>query len=466
MTRVILLIALALFMALSLTAQKITGDWYGEVGSGENKLQFVFHIAETEDGLSATMDIPSRSLIRIKTQETTFENSKLHIDGKNFGFEYKGTYNADSAALLGKFIEGVNEVPLNLNREELVAPKAKVRPQEPLKPYPYREEAVVFTNEKDEITLAGTLTLPMGNGKFPVAILITGSGPQNRDEEIFGHKPFLILADHLTRLGIAVLRYDDRGVNESTGNFADATTADFATDVESAIDYLKSRKDIDKKQIGLVGHSEGGIIAPMVAANSKDVDFIVLLAGTGVSGYETSRIQAITLRGFEVPDEEAFNTFITEALDIASTEKDVTLVREELTAFYNKSPFFNAMAGDGPQREQVLKGLVETRTNKWIRYFYNYNPADMLEKVKCPVLSINGTKDQQVVAGINQAGIRAALEKGRNKDFQVIAIEGMNHFFQEAKTGAMDEYADIEETFSPKALKIVSDWILKRVKLK
>jgi len=464
--RSIQLIIFAFLISFSLSAQKITGDWYGELGSGENRMQFVFHIEETEAGLSATMDIPRRNLKGIKTQKTTFENSELHIDGKNFGFEYKGTFNADSAALLGKFIEGVNEVPLNLNRDKLVAPKAKKRPQEPSKPYPYREEEVVFTNEKDEITLAGTLTLPMGNGKFPVAILITGSGPQNRDEEIFGHKPFLVLADHLTSLGIAVLRYDDRGVNQSTGNFAEATTADFATDVESAITYLKTRKDIDKKQIGLVGHSEGGIIAPIVAVNTKDVAFMVLLAGTGVSGYETSQIQATTLRGFSVPDEEAYNKFITDALDIASEDKDVALVREELTAFYNKSPFFNAMAGDGPQREQVLKGLVETRTNKWIRYFYNYNPADMLVKVKCPVLSINGTKDQQVVASVNQDGIRSALKKGKNKDFQVIALEGMNHFFQEAETGAMNEYADIEETFSPKALKIVSDWILERVKLK
>lgn len=464
MTRALILIALALFMALSLSAQNITGDWYGEMGSGKNKMQFVFHIAENETGLSATMDIPTRNLLGIKTQKTTFVNNQLHIDGKNFGFEYKAAFNEDSVVLVGKFLEGAAAVPLNLNRQRLEAPKAKVRSQEPMKPYPYKEEEVVFTNEKDQVTLAGTLTLPMGKGKFPTVILITGSGPQNRDEEIFGHKPFLVLADHLTKLGIAVLRYDDRGVNQSTGSFTEATTADFATDVESAIAYLKTRRDIDKKQIGLIGHSEGGIIAPLVAVISKDVDFMVLLAGTGVSGYETSRIQATTLRGFQVPDEEVFDEFITGALDIASADKDVAIVKEELTSFYDKSPFFNAIAGEGAQREQVLKGLVETRTTKWMRYFYNYNPADMLEKVKCPVLSINGTKDQQVVADVNQAGIKAALAKGKNKDYQVIALEGLNHFFQEAETGAMNEYDDIEETFSPKALKIVSDWILARVK--
>ncbi|MFT6872817.1 MAG: pimeloyl-ACP methyl ester carboxylesterase [Roseivirga sp.] len=462
--RSIQLIVLALLISFSLSAQKITGDWYGEVGSGESRMQFVFHITETEYGLSATMDIPTQSLKGIKTQKTTFENSKLHIDGKNFGFEYKGTFNADSAAVLGKFIEGVKEVPLNLNREKLEAPKAKVRPQEPVRPYPYQEENVTFENAKDNITLAGTLTLPNTGENHPIAILITGSGPQNRDQAVFGHKSFLVLADHLTRQGIAVLRYDDRGVNESTGSFSEATTADFATDVQSAIDYLKTRSDIDPTQIGLVGHSEGGIIAPMVAANSKDVAFMVILAGTGVSGFETNLIQAVTLRGFPVEDEEAYKAFITEALTIASADKDVDAVRKELTAFYDQSPFFEMMAGQSPQRDQILKGLVDARTTPWARYFVNYNPADMFALVECPVLSLNGTKDMQVVPDINQAGIKAALEKGKNKDFQVIALEGLNHMFQTAETGAMNEYDNIEETFSPKALQLISDWILERVK--
>ncbi len=459
------LIIFAFLISSHLSAQNVTGDWYGEVGRGNNKIQFIFHVTESSEGLETTMDIPRRNLKGIKTQKTTFENNQFHIDGRNFGFQYFGEYLADSAFLKGKFKEGVNEVPLNLTKEKAELLEAKKRPQEPSRPYPYRQEKVTFENAIDNITLAGTLTIPQGSGKFPVAILITGSGPQNRDEEIFGHKPFLVIADHLTKLGIAVLRFDDRGVNESTGNFTEATTADFATDVESAIGYLKTRPDIDKKQIGLVGHSEGGIIAPMVAVNTKDVAFMVLLAGTGVSGYETSLIQATTLRAFPVPDEDAYNKFITDALDIASADKDVALVREELTAFYDKSPFFNAMAGTGEQRDQVLKGLVETRTTKWIRYFYNYNPAEVLEQVKCPVLSLNGTKDLQVVADVNQAGIKAALEKGNNKDFQVIALEGLNHMFQTAETGAMNEYDDIEETFSPKALKIMSDWILARVKL-
>lgn len=460
------LIILAFLISSHLSAQNVTGDWYGEVGGGNNKIQFIFHVTEGSEGLMTTMDIPGRNLMGIKTQKTTFENNQFHIDGRNFGFEYFGEYQADSVLLKGKFKEGAAEIPLNLSKEKSVLIEAKKRPQEPIKPYPYREEAVSFKNEIDDVTLAGTLTIPQGAGKFPVVILITGSGPQNRDEEIFGHKPFLVIADHLTRLGIGVLRFDDRGVNESTGNFTEATTADFATDVESAMAYLKTRDDIDKSQIGLIGHSEGGIIAPIVAVNTKDVAFMVLLAGTGVSGYETSKIQATTLRGFPVPNEEVYNKFITDALDIASADKDVALVREELTAFYDESPFFNAMAGTGEQRDQVLKGLVETRTTKWIRYFYNYNPAKVLEKVKCPVLSLNGTKDLQVVAEPNQAGIKTALTKGKNKDFEVIAIEGFNHFFQEAETGAMSEYADIEETFSPKALKIVSDWILKRVILK
>ncbi|MBO3698263.1 S9 family peptidase [Roseivirga sp. E12] len=458
------LIIFAILIQFSLSAQKITGDWHGEIGGGKNKIQFIFHIANTDEGLAATMDIPARNLTGIKTQKTTFQDNQLHIDGKNFGFEYKGAFRKDSVNIEGHFIEGPNQVPLKLYPGPGDVVEKRVRPQEPTKPYPYKEEEVVFENTKDNVKLAGTLTIPMTGKKHPVAILITGSGPQNRDEEIFGHKPFLVLADHLTKLGIAVLRYDDRGVNESTGNFTEATSADFATDVESAIDYLKTRSDIDKKQIGLIGHSEGGIIAPMVAARSKDVDFMVLLAGTGVSGFETNLIQSVTLRKFPVPDEEAYKNFITDVLTISSADKDVKEVRQELTDYYNKSPFFEAMAGQSPQRDEILKGLVEARTTPWVRYFYHYNPADMIEKVKCPVLSINGTKDQQVVADVNQAGIRAALEKGKNKDYQVIALEGLNHFFQTAETGAMNEYDDIEETFSPEALTLVSDWILKRIK--
>ncbi|OEK05399.1 alpha/beta hydrolase family protein [Roseivirga misakiensis] len=464
MTRALILLALALMTAIGLSAQQITGDWYGELGSGEQKMQFIFHVNKSADGLQTTMDIPIRSLKGIKTQKTTFSNNQLHIDGKNFGFEYKGVYDSATKQMNGHMIEGPNQVPLNLQQEKIEIARKKARPQEPIKPYPYKAEEVKFYNEKDDVKLAGTLTLPSEGSKYPAVILITGSGPQNRDEEIFGHKPFLVLADHLTKLGIAVLRYDDRGVNESTGTFTEATTADFATDVESAIEYLKTRDDIDPNQIGLIGHSEGGIIAPLVASKSNDVNFIVLLAGTGVSGYETSRIQARTLRGGPVPDEEAFDKFITDALDIASAKGEVDQIQKELTAFYNNSPFFNAMAGESPQKEQIVKGLVEMRTTKWIRYFYHYNPADALEKVSCPVLSLNGTKDQQVLAEVNQRGIREALEKGGNQDFQVVALEGMNHFFQEAETGAMSEYDDIEETISPKALTMISSWILERVK--
>ena len=269
------LIIFAILISFSLAAQDVTGDWYGEVGNN-SKIQFIFHLSKGAEGLTATLDIPSQNLKGIKTKEVSFEDNQLYIDGKNLGFEYKGTFRPDSADIKGKFIEGPNAVLLVLSREKLKAIKAKVRPQEPVRPYHYQEENVTFENAKDNISLAGTLTLPNTGDVHPVAILITGSGPQNRDQAVFGHKSFWVLADHLTRQGITVLRYDDRGVNESTGSFSEATTADFATDVKSAIDYLKTRSDIDPTQIGLVGHSEGGIIAPMVAANSKDVGFMVM----------------------------------------------------------------------------------------------------------------------------------------------------------------------------------------------
>jgi alpha/beta superfamily hydrolase len=345
----------------------------------------------------------------------------------------------------------------------LETPKVN-RPQEPIKPYSYFEENVSFTNKDANITLAGTFTRPNGNKKYPVAILISGSGPQDRDETISKHKPFLVLADYLTKQGIAVLRYDDRGFGASTGNHSNATTYDFALDVISAMDYLRTRDDVDANKIGLIGHSEGGIIAPLVANKSKDVAFIISLAGTGISGTELSVIQSKTMRPFPVPDEVVYEKAIREAIEIAKQKKDVSEIKPELKAHYNETiaPILKNLGVPNGKMNEIITSLVAMRTTKWVRYFYDYNPADEYEKVNCPVLSLNGSLDTQVEAKINQDGLREALVKGKNKDYEIIELVGLNHLFQNAKTGKMDEYSDIEETFSPKVLNLISDWILKR----
>ena len=276
------ILLISLLTSISLTAQDITGQWNGALKIQGTQLRLVFNVTKTDNGVSSTMDSPDQGAKGIPTTTTSFKNSILKITIASAKIEYEGTLGQDNI-VVGTFKQGGQSFPMNLSKEVIEKEKL-VRPQEPIKPYPYYSEDITFENKKAGINLAGTLTLPTKDGVFPVVILISGSGPQNRDEELLGHKPFLVLSDFLTKNGIAVLRYDDRGTAFSKGDFKTATSADFATDVESAIFYLKTRKEINKKKVGLIGHSEGGLIAPMVASKSKDVSFIVLLAGTGIQG--------------------------------------------------------------------------------------------------------------------------------------------------------------------------------------
>ncbi|MDR2065993.1 MAG: alpha/beta hydrolase [Prevotellaceae bacterium] len=337
-----------------------------------------------------------------------------------------------------------------------------------IKPETYYSEDVTFTNEKENFTLAGTLTLPSHKGVFPAAVLISGSGAQNRNEEIMGHKPFLVLADHLTRNGIAVLRFDDRGVGESEGYKPEATTENFADDVEAAVNYLLSRNEIDKTKTGLIGHSEGGIIAPMLAAKSDNIAFIVLLAGTGIQGKDLMLMQtALMAKAMGTSDSmiersTAVNKQLYELIcsidDIKEREEKAT---EHIRQYLSKIP--PAMKG-GKTDEELVSGLLKEINNPWIEYFLRYNPAPALEKVKCPVLALNGSKDLQVPSKVNLEAVKTALEKGGNKNFEVKELDGLNHLFQECKTGSPTEYATIKQTFSPVALNEISNWILDNVK--
>ncbi len=453
-----------LIFTSSLFAQDITGTWNGEIQVGSKKISFIFNISK-ESKYNTIIDIPTQRINGITAKTTTFTNGKLIVDMSNVGMVYEGLFNSNTNLIEGKVVEGSNSFSLKLTKEKIEIEKAKKRPQEPIKPYPYLEEEVIFKNTKAGVTLAGTLTLPKTKELHPVVILISGSGPQDRDETIFGHKPFLVLADHLTKKGIAVLRYDDRGFGKSTGNHSEATTHDFAKDVLSAITYLKSRTDIDIKNIGLIGHSEGGIIAPLVVNQSKGISFMISLAGTGISGIELSVIQSKTLRAFPVPDEEAYERTIRKAIEIASSNKDIAIIKKELRTHYNTTtvPIIKNLGVPDTQINQIINGIIDTRTSIWARNFYSYNPADEYEKISCPVLSLNGSKDVQVEAKINQDGIRNALIKAGNQDFKILELPNLNHFFQECETGAISEYATIKQTFSPIALREISSWILKHI---
>lgn len=447
-------------------SQDITGIWNGTVKLGKDKeIRFIFNIKKSDNNYVTELSIPAQRVAGLKPQSTTYNNGTLLIDGSNLGIKYEGKFNTKLQQFEGNFSEGANTLPLQLKKGKLSVATKNNRPQEPVKPYPYNEEEVVFKNKKAQVSLAGTLTLPRNTKKAPAVILISGSGPQDRDETFANHKPFWILADYLTRQGIAVLRFDDRGVGKSTGNFSEATTADFATDVVSAVSYLKSRSDIDTDHIGLVGHSEGGIIAPLAANQTEDVSFIVLLASTGIPGSEISLMQFISMRPFPVPSEASYEQAIREAIQIAASDKELATIKKELTAHYNKTiaPILKPMVGNDAKVNEIVEGLIKARTTPWVRYFYNYNPATEIEKLQIPVLSLNGTNDTQVNAEINQKGIKEALIKGKNTDYKIVKLEGLNHFFQESTTGKMDEYSKIEQTFSPIALKEISSWVLEHI---
>lgn len=344
--------------------------------------------------------------------------------------------------------------------QKVVAKKS----QEPVPPFPYYSEDVTFRNTEAGISLSGTLTLPDKKGSFPAVVLITGSGAQDRNETVFGHKPFLIIADYLTRQGFAVLRYDDRGTGKSTGHFQTATSIDFATDAESAIAYLKSRKEINSHKIGLIGHSEGGLVAAIAASQSRDVNFVVSLAGPGAIGHEIMALQMELIARAGGVDQEGI-AFIgkinSEALEILKNSPDTVALRANLNAYMlpKAKNYPSQMLPPGLTAEQFFKHQINFMCGPWYQYLYNINPAQFFQKVTCPVLALNGSKDLQVDAQQNLPAISKALKEGGNLNVTVKELPNLNHFFQESKTGHPSEYAGIEETFSPKALAIMSDWL-------
>jgi uncharacterized protein len=452
---------------LTMFGQEIVGPWYGKLEVRGIQLRIVFNITKTENGYTSTMDSPDQGANGIPVTTTSFESPVLKLGITSAGIAYEGTLD-NTNTITGTFKQGGMSLPLNLGREKLEAKKA-ARPQEPTKPYPYYAEEVIFENKKDSIKLAGTLTLPQKDGVFPAVILITGSGPQNRDEELLGHKPFLILADHLARNGIAVLRFDDRGTFESKGNFKTATTMDFATDVEAALTYLLTRKEIDKKKIGLIGHSEGGIIAPIVAAKSKSVDFIVLLAGTGIPGGQLLLMQQELIgkaSGASEADLQQSQKINSGVFEIVTKSTNTEKLTADLTDYLKKALLSDTTAKvpAGMTEDEFINGQVKQITSPWMVFFIKYNPAIILEKVKCPVLALNGSKDLQVPPKVDLDAIKTALEKGGNKHVTTIELPGLNHLFQECQTGSPDEYAKIEQTMSPVALDEITKWILIQVK--
>lgn len=461
---------LLLVIAPALFAQDVTGPWHGLISFPGGSLRFSMNITKTAAGTyTATADSPDQGVKGMPIQSVTFDGRTLAFAIPEAQVEYKGTL--ENNIIKGTFSQGGQPLALDLSREEVKKekPAGPVRPQEPVKPYPYRSEDVTFKNEKAGITLAGTLTLPQKEGSYPAVVLITGSGAQNRDEEILGHKPFLVLADHLTKNGIAVLRYDDRGIGASGGNFATALTSDFAADAAAAVQYLATRKEINKSQIGLIGHSEGGAAAPMVAANNPDVAFIVLMAGPAIPGDEIMMLQNYMLgKANGMPEEELtkLGNINRHIYDVIKQEEDLNIMKSRLQAVFNKEmkPLLHSKGISQGDIDNYATMQVTELASPWYSNFIKYNPAVYLEKVQCPILAINGENDLQVAPKPNLDAIARTAEKSGNKRVTVKQLPGLNHLFQESATGLPAEYGTIEQTISPVAMNEVSGWILRQVK--
>lgn len=448
-------------------SQDISGEWHGNLNVMGTSLALSFDFQKAGYKWTGTMSVPQQNAKGIPLTSVTNEDNGLQFLFDAAGITFTGKWN-EKHEIEGAFIQNGQNFPLVLKRENNEPAKIN-RPQDPKEPFPYSSEEVTFENPLAKITLAGTLTLPISNKPVPVVVLISGSGPQDRNSEIFNHKPFWVIADHLSRNGIGVLRLDDRGVGKSTGERTNATTIDFATDIEAAIAFLKTKSSVNPKKIGLIGHSEGGMIAPMVAAKDKSIAYIVLMAGPGVPCDQLLLEQAYLIGksdGLNETDLEKAKKLNQSIYSIVKSNQPNDEVKKEVEILLEKSL---KESPDGKylteaQITQMISQQSEQITSPWFRYFMRFNPDDFLNKVKCPVLVLNGDKDLQVPAKMNTQGIQNSLAKAGNKKATTIVYPNKNHLFQECTTGSINEYGTIEQTISPQVLTDITTWIEKQTK--
>jgi len=448
-------------LAGSCSAQAIEGNWLGTLDAGAVRLRLAIHIVRGKNGeLSAKLDSLDQGANGIPVQKTSFSANKLHLEIPMLHASYDGTLAGDE--INGTFNQGAS-LPLALKRVDKI--EARKRPQNPKPPFPYDSENVAYENHAAQVKLGGTLTLPRGPGPFPAALLITGSGPQDRDETLFGHKPFLVIADYLTRRGIAVLRVDDRGVGESTGSSTQTTLEDMAGDVIAGVEFLKTHQKINPRHIGVIGHSEGGIVGPLAASKSPDIAFVVMLAGTGVRGDQVLNLQAeMVMRAggatdAAIAENRAIQKVLIDAMRAEKDEKDQKVILQKLRDAWTN---YKTTHTTPPGLDQTMEAQFGQISSPELRSFLFHDPAKVLRKLTVPVLAMNGERDVQVLAAQNLPAIFAALKQGGDQDVTTMEVPGLNHLFQECKTGAPSEYADLEQTFSPDALQILGDWLVRK----
>jgi len=452
-------ITLLLLISSGIFAQEpIVGSWEGTLHIQNKALRIRFHIEASDSLYHSRMDSPDQGAFDLPTTRTSFCDNKLEIIASGLGLFYRGTLLQDT--IEGTLNQGGMPLPLNLYRFVKTAPD---RPQTPQEPFPYAAEELLIPAGDGDRVLGATLTLPAGKGPFPAVMLIAGSGPNDRDETVFGHKPFLVIADHLTRQGFAVLRYDKRGVGKSTGNFSTATIEDFANDARAVVNYLKQQEEIDPDRIGLLGHSEGGLVSAMLAAGNRDIAFAVLMAAPGTTGMEIVLDQnqiSLTHQGVEPETIEELQKLNRETfgmlLEWKGTEEDRTALRDQLSRFWNKLPLLVRMK---VEKEAFLRSQFNAMTMPGYLSFLRADPSLYLKEVTCPLLALNGEKDTQVPAVKNIRAITSALEIAGNKNVETRIYPGLNHLFQECITGLTDEYAKSEQTLAPVMLNEVGEWL-------
>ena len=442
------IVVLLLFIALNGNAQ-IEGYWKGQIDLGVQKLEMAFDIKAAENGFSATLDVPAQGAFDIPVDEIIFQEGQLQLKMNAMGASYSGTLK--DAAIEGNFTQRGMTFPLNLAKAEKTD-EQQARPQDPQPPFDYRIEEVSFTNEKEGNILTGTLTIPKGDGPFPAMVLVSGSGQQNRDEELMNHRPFWVIADYCARYGVAVLRYDDRGMGGSTGEVENATSLDFSYDAEAAFDFLSNQKHIDASCVGILGHSEGGIINFMVAARRPEVAFLVSLAGPSVNGIEVLKAQGEAIyRAQGLPEEAIAFTSATNNQLYGVIERSEN--REEADSLLRQ-----LVKGWG-YSDELTEQTVGQLASPWMYYFLKYDPTEAIVKTNCPALLLNGSKDLQVIASQNLPGYEKIIVEYNKTNLTLCELPNLNHLFQHCETGSPNEYFTIDETISLEVLEMIVGFV-------
>lgn len=444
------IIFIFLVLATLQSNAQIEGYWKGQIKLGAQELEMAFDIKAIDNGFSATLDVPAQGAFDIPVDETVFQENRLNMTMSAMGATYSGMLK--ESRIEGEFTQHGMTFPLNLEKGSKEA--KQVRPQDPQPPFDYRVTEVSFTNEKEGNTLTGTLTIPKGKGPFPAMVLVSGSGQQNRDEELMNHRPFWVIADYCALHGIAVLRYDDRGMGGSTGEVENATSMDFSYDAEAAFDFLRKQKHIDASRVGILGHSEGGVINFMVSARRPEVAFLVSLAGPSVNGIEVLKEQQkAILRASGMPEEAVqfnsnTNAQMFDIIEASSSREEADSLLRQLVKGWGYN-------------EELTEQTVSGMTMPWMYYFLKYDPTEAIVKTNCPALLLNGSKDLQVIASQNLPAYEKIIADYGKTNLTLHELPDLNHLFQHCETGSPNEYFEIEETISPEVLEMIVEFVKK-----